>query len=94
MEARNRDGEPVDAVPFLVSTGILGMLTLSLGPLYGLAYGLSLSAALALSALGFVGVTIVAYRQLIRSAPPVGAGALPALLYPRFLLYRLVLFPQ
>jgi len=39
MEVRNRDGEPVDAVPFLISTGILGMLTLSVGPLYGLAYG-------------------------------------------------------
>ncbi|MDB2281409.1 hypothetical protein PM030_05935 [Halorubrum ezzemoulense] len=87
VRLRNRRGDPIDPIPFLVTTGLAFALVFSFGPLYGLAYGLSLSAALVLSALGFVGVAIVAYRQLVRSAPPVGAGALPADLRFERLLY-------
>ena len=44
---RNRRGEPIDPVPFLVTTGLAFTLVFSFGPLYGLAYGLSLPLALA-----------------------------------------------
>lgn len=84
---RNRRDEPVDPVPFLVTTGLAFMLAFSFGPIYGLAYGLSLSASLAASAVAFVGAAVAAYRQLVRRAPSVDAGPLPAA--PRFerLLY-------
>jgi hypothetical protein len=79
---RNRRGDPIDAVPFVVCVGLAFMFTMSLGPLYGLAYGLSLAWSLAASALGFCVVTLFAYRQLVRSAPPIDAGPLPV--QPRF----------
>ncbi|ELZ44303.1 hypothetical protein C464_15760 [Halorubrum coriense DSM 10284] len=87
VRLRNRRGESVDAVPFLVTTGLAFALVFSFGPLYGLAYGLSLSVALVLSAAAFGVAAWVAYRQLVRCAPPVDAGPLPS--GPRFerLLY-------
>ncbi|WP_241686165.1 hypothetical protein [Halorubrum amylolyticum] len=53
------------------------MLAFSLGPIYGLAYGLSLRPALALSGAAFAGATGVACCQLIRDAPALDAGPLP-----------------
>lgn len=84
---RNRRGDPVDPVPFLVAAGLAFMLAFSFGPIYGLAYGLSLGASLAAAAVAFAGAGWVAYRQLVRLAPAVDAGPLPA--GPRFerLLY-------
>ena len=84
---RNRRGDPIDPVPFLVTAGLAFALVFSFGPIYGLAYGLSLSGAVGASALGFAGVAAVAYRQLVRSAPPVDAGPLPADLRFERLLY-------
>lgn len=83
----NRHGEPIDPVPFLVTAGLAFTLVFSFGPIYGLAYGLSLPAALGASALGFAGVAWVAHRQLVRSAPPADAGPLPADLRFERLLY-------
>ena len=74
---RNRRGDPIDPVPFLVTTGLAFMLAFSVGPIYGLAYGFALRAALALSGAAFVGTTALAYRQLVRSAPALDAGPLP-----------------
>ena len=84
---RNRRGEPVDPVPFLVSVGLAFMLTFSIGPIYGLAYGLPLSTSISMAAAAFAGLAVVAYAQLIRDAPAVDAGPLP--IEPRFerLLY-------
>lgn len=84
---RNRRDEPVDPVPFLVSVGLAFMLTFSIGPIYGLAYGLPLSTSLSVAAVAFACLAIVAYAQLIRGAPAVDAGPLPV--EPRFerLLY-------
>jgi hypothetical protein len=67
---RNRDGRPVDPVPFVVVAGLGAMLVLSAGPLYGLAYGLSLRAALAVSAVVTVGVAAGAYHQFVWRATP------------------------
>ena len=83
MEARNRDGEPVDAVPFLVSTGILGMLTLSLGPLYGLAYGVPIAGSLLISVGVTAAVAVVAFHRLIWVAPPAWVTIPPAVRFQR-----------
>lgn len=74
---RNRRGDPIDPVPFLVSVGLAFMLAFSLGPIYGLSYGLSLPWSLAASSLVFAVLAAVAYAQLVRSAPPVDAESLP-----------------
>jgi hypothetical protein len=80
---RNRDGRPVDPVPFVVVAGLGGMLALSVGPLYGLAYGLSLRVALAVAA--------GAYHQLVRGARPAGAPG-PTAADADWLLYVAVAF--
>ncbi|QUO48058.1 hypothetical protein [Halorubrum ruber] len=74
---RNRRGDPIDPIPFLVTTGLAFTVVFSFGPIYGLAYGLSLRSALALSGAAFAGATALAYRQLVRSAPALDAGPLP-----------------
>ncbi|SNR44346.1 hypothetical protein [Halorubrum vacuolatum] len=87
---RNRRGERIDPVPFVVSTALGFMLALSVGPIYGLSYGLSLRWSLGLSTLAFLLLTAIAYDQFVRSAPARDAGPLPAA--PRFerLLYAAV----
>lgn len=66
----NRDGRPVDPVPFVVVAGLGATLVLSAGPLYGLAYGLSLRTAVAASAAVTLGVVAGAYHQFVRWATP------------------------
>jgi len=87
LHVHNRHGDRIDPVPFLVCVGLGFMLTHSFGPIYGLSYGLSLATSLVLSTLAFLLIVGAAYAQLIRSAPPLDAGPLPA--GPRFerLLY-------
>lgn len=77
VHVHNKHGDRIDPVPFLVTVGLTFMLALSLGPLYGLSYGLTLAASLVLSTLAFAGATVIAYQQLVRSAPPLDAGPLP-----------------
>jgi hypothetical protein len=91
MEVRNRDGEPVDAVPFLVSTGILGMLTLSVGPLYGLAYGVPVAYAVAASFGATAVVCAVAFHRLVWIAPPSWVTIPPEVRFQR-LFYLAVAF--
>jgi len=67
---RNRDGRPVDPVPFVVVAGLGAMLALSVGPLYGLAYGLPLRTALAASAVATVAVVGGAYHEFVRRGTP------------------------
>jgi hypothetical protein len=88
---RNRDGRPVDPVPFVVVAGLGGMLALSVGPLYGLAYGLSLRVALAVSAAVALAVAAGAYHQLVRGARPAGAPG-PTAADADWLLYVAVAF--
>lgn len=91
MEVRNRDGEPVDAVPFLVSTGILGMLTLSVGPLYGLAYGVPVGHGVAASLGATAIIAAVAFHRLVWVAPPAWVTIPPEVRFQR-LFYLAVAF--
>lgn len=68
MRPRNRHGDRVDAVPFLVVTGLLGMIALSVGPLYGLAYGYAVAPSLAVSAAVTAGIAVLAYHRLVWTA--------------------------
>jgi hypothetical protein len=77
VRVRNRHGDRVDPVPFLVTAGLAFAFALSFGPLYGLAYGLTLSASLAASTLAFAVAAAIAYHRLVRCAPPLDAGPLP-----------------
>jgi len=70
MPFSNRDGTPIDPVPFAVVCGLAFMLLLSVGPLYGLAYGLSLPVSLAVSAVLYAVVTVVAFDRLVWDAYP------------------------
>jgi hypothetical protein len=70
MDVRNRDGDAVDAVPFLVLAGILGMLTLSVGPLYGLAYGVPVGRGVGISVAATAVLWAASFHQLVWSAPP------------------------
>ena len=83
MEVRNRDGDPVDPVPFLVSVGILGMMTLSLGPLYGLAYGVPVDRSVAVSAVVTAAVAAAAFHRLVWTAPPRWVAIPPKLRFQR-----------
>ena len=68
------------------------MVAFSIGPIYGLSYGLSLAWSLVASSVAFVGLLAVGYAQLVRAAPHVDAGPLPVA--PRFerLLYAALAF--
>lgn len=58
------------AVPFVAVAGLGAMLVLSAGPLYGLAYGLSLRTRLTVSAADTVGIVAGAYHRFVRRATP------------------------
>jgi hypothetical protein len=91
MKVRNRDGEPVDAVPFVVSIGILGMVTLSIGPLYGLAYGVPIGRSVAVSIGATAVISTVAFYRLIWSAPPQWVTIPPGVRFQR-LFYLAIAF--
>jgi hypothetical protein len=85
MDARNRDGDPVDPVPFLVCTAMAVLLLFSVGPLYGLAYGLPVWAGLAVATAGTVAVAAVAYHRLVWTAPPPWVQIAPELRFQRLI---------
>ena len=75
---RNRDGTPVDPVPFLVVTCLTFLVAFSFGPVYAVAVGLSFPAGLSLSAGAFVAVSAGAYVRLVRRAAPELRAEVPA----------------
>ncbi|RLM40040.1 hypothetical protein [Haloarcula sp. Atlit-120R] len=83
MPVQNRHGDPVDPVPFLVCTATAVMLLFSVGPLYGLAYGLPVWAGLAVATVGSVAVAAVAYHRLVWTATPPWVQIAPELRFQR-----------
>jgi len=78
MRPRNRDGTAVDAVPFLVVTGMAVLICFSFGPVYVLTLGLSGPAVLGVPALACVAAVGVAYYRLVYTARPELRGEIPA----------------
>ncbi len=87
---RNSRGRAVDPVPFIVVSGLAFMILFSFGPLYGLAFGVSVSWGLVTSAVIFVGVTAIAYHRLVWRARPELSGEIPASLRAQWLFYLMV----
>lgn len=87
LELRNREGTPVDPWPFVVVCGMGFLLAFSFGPGYLLSAGLDLAAALAVSALVFVGSVAVAYHRLVWRARPDLRGEIPAPVRLRRIVY-------
>jgi hypothetical protein len=71
MPLPNRYGTPIDPVPFVVVSGLGCMLSLSFGPLYGQAFGLSLSVALPAAVALSIAITAASfYWQVWDASPP------------------------
>ncbi|MFC6786872.1 hypothetical protein ACFQFH_13590 [Halobaculum halobium] len=93
MRLRNREGDPVDPVPFLVVAGMAFMIVFSAGPIYLMAlFGVDLSLALGGSAAAFVPTAALAYHRLVRSVRPDLREELPASWRFRRLWYAAVAF--
>ena len=67
---RNRHGAAVDPVPFLVVAATGFLVTLSVGPIYGVSFGLSLGLAVAASAACWLCGAAAAYHRLVWTARP------------------------
>jgi hypothetical protein len=68
MQVRNRNGDPVDPVPFLVSAGLVVMFSFSAGPLFGLSYGLSVPVSLCVACVCSAVVVTAAFYRLVWTA--------------------------
>jgi hypothetical protein len=79
VRVRNRDGRPVDPVPFLVAAGTAALGSYSFVPPYCLSLGLPLTAGLALATLVFLVAGGLAYHRLVRTARADRADVPPAL---------------
>ncbi len=87
VRLRNDEGTPVDPVPFLV-VSLLGVpLLIGWGPVYLLEWGVPLGPAVAISAIGSVGVAVGAYHRYVLTARPEHREEVPAALRLRRLLY-------
>lgn len=84
---RNREGERVDPIPFLVATGTAFLVTFSFGPVYCLALGLPIEAGLLACSLVFAGLTLAAHHRLVREHRPTLRGEVPPELRVRQLFY-------
>lgn len=90
MRPRNRDGEVVDPVPFVVTTGLGFMLLLSFGPIYGLALGASVTGSITVSATLSVVVAAVAYHRYVWTARPELRGHVSGAVRAEGLFYLMV----
>lgn len=77
MRPRNKDGTPVDPVPFLVAAALAFAVCYSFGPMYFVAFGVELPAAIVLSTGVFLAGTVLAYRSLVVHARPETRGEIP-----------------
>lgn len=75
---QNRFGTPVDPVPFLVVSVLGFAVSFSVGPIYAMEFGASLSTALVVAALTTAAVAAVAYHRYIWTERPELRGEVPA----------------
>ncbi|UWG46476.1 putative membrane protein [Halanaeroarchaeum sp. HSR-CO] len=70
MPVRNRDGDPVDPFPWVVTAALAFMLLFSIGPIYLQEYGLSLVPSIVVLSIGFLGVVVAGYWRLVHTVRP------------------------
>jgi len=77
MELRNRAGEAVDPVPFLVVTGIAFAVAFAYGPMYFRALGLPIREGLAVSTGLFAAATAWLYYRMVWTLDPTHRETVP-----------------
>jgi len=87
VQLTNRYRTPVDPVPFLVVTALGFLVSYSYGPIYCMAFGLSLPAALGVSTGTFCVITAISYHRLVWTSYPELRDELPAANRLQGLLY-------
>ena len=87
MALHNRDGTPVDAVPFVVTTGSMFLLLYSFIPLYLHALGIRLAGALAITSVIYGAATAAAYARQVYRAEPGRRSQVPAQIRFQRLVY-------
>ncbi|MFD1513980.1 hypothetical protein [Halomarina rubra] len=87
MRVRNREGQPVDPVPFFVAAGMTALGCYSFVPPYCLAFGLSVAEGLALATVLFVAVTALSFYRLVWTVRPEFRAEVPASERLRTLFY-------
>lgn len=75
MPLRNRNGQSVDPVPFLVVTGLAFLIIYSFGPMYLQALGLTVDYGLPVCTALFLGIAATAYYRMVWTHRP-NAGKL------------------
>jgi len=91
MALTNRDGVPVDPVPWFVVIGLAAMVLLSFGPIYGTAFGLSIQAGIIISGALTVVAAILSYYRMIWLFDPVQEAELTGELRLRRLIYLMAI---
>lgn len=91
MRLRNRDGTPIDPVPFIVVSLLAALILVSWGPLYLVEHGLGLRTAIAVS-VGLALVTVgIAYHRYVWTMNPTVREEVPAVTRYRRLVYGVVI---
>ena len=91
MRLRNRDGTPIDPVPFFVVALLGVMITIAWGPLYLKSHGVEQSVAVTAS-VGLAAVTVgTSYYRYVWTANPNVRENVPAAVRFRKLVYALLI---
>ena len=90
MKLRNRDGTPVDPVPWIVTSGLWFMLLFSIGPIYLQEYGLPLVPALIVLVVGYAGVVVASYWRYVYTARPDLRAEIPPAVRMERLFYAVI----
>lgn len=91
MELRNRDGTPIDPVPFVVVALLAVTVLMAWGPLYLKEHGVAEGTAVGCSGALAAGSVVGAYYQYVWTANPAIREEVPAGVRFRKLLYAMVI---
>lgn len=78
MNVRNKHGEAVDPVPFLVVAGVAFLVLYSFLPLYLMAFGVSVAGGLAAATAVWVWVALGAFHRFVWAYAPARREHVPA----------------
>ncbi|AUX10790.1 hypothetical protein AArcSl_3184 [Halalkaliarchaeum desulfuricum] len=90
MRLRNRDGTPIDPVPFLVVALLAVTIAIAWGPVYLLGLSVDLPVAVGISVGIAVASVAVAYHRLVWTANPTVREEVPAEVRFRKFLYAIL----
>ena len=87
MKPSNRDGDPVDPVPYLVVTSVVALVAVSFLPGYGMALGLSAWIGVWFAVVVTVAFAAVAYHRMVHTYRPMARRDVPPGLRLRKVVY-------